>query len=91
MKKVVLFGLLLSLIGSLVFVMLELKKYNVLKEEVKTLKNEVSKTQKYLDDVPTNISILEKEKEELLLINDNQIKQYKKWEKQNQVLDNLLK
>lgn len=91
MKKVVLFVLGFVLICSLSLLFVVYNKNLRLKEELVTSKNDIKDKKEEVKNIAKNINDLEIEKENLTNQKKEQIKQYEKWIRQNQNLEDLLK
>ncbi|MGI6309372.1 MAG: hypothetical protein ACOXZW_01415 [Bacilli bacterium] len=91
MKRLFLFGLSFCLVGSFIFLLLEYKKYINLNDESVFLNKEITNLKAQLEEIPLTISNLEEEEKEIKLAKDKPIKEYEKWVRQNQILEDLLK
>lgn len=93
MKKDVLFFLVFGIISCLVLMLITCgvyKENRTLKKQLIVLKNDIKMQNKQLKNIPETIEKLKEDQENLKILKENMIKQYEKWTRQNQVLEDLL-
>ncbi len=90
MKKIIICFSLVVLAGSLVFTFLEYNKYSKKKNELTTLQNNIEKTFNQLTSIDETIQNLKLEEQRINEEKKEQKDKYQKWERQNQVLKDLL-
>ncbi|MFA5459426.1 MAG: hypothetical protein WC267_02550 [Bacilli bacterium] len=91
MKRAFLFGLSFCLVGSFILLIIEYKKCVNLKAESVILNKEITNLKAQLEEIPLTVSNLEAAQKEIKLAKDKPIKEYEKWVRQNQILEDLLK
>lgn len=90
MKKIIIYFSLVVLAGSLVFTFLEYNKYSKKKNELTTLQNNIEKTFNQLTSIDETVQNLKLEEQRINEEKKEQKDKYQKWERQNQVLKDLL-
>ena len=91
MKRAFLFGLSFCLVGSFILLIIEYKKCVNLKAELVILNKEITKPKSPIRRNSLTVSNLEAAQKEIKLAKDKPIKEYEKWVRQNQILEDLLK
>ena len=91
MKKIGIYVLLICLIGSFTILLFEYAHYSYANKKLIVLQKELNETYDKLRSISDDIAKLKLEEEIISNEKKNEIEQYQKWVRQNQILKDLIK